>query len=198
MREGLAELAVRQHGAFTGRQAAHWYRPGEIRHRLRTGRWHRLCRGVFCDGSRADDVRTRLVAVRLAFCMPVVACLYTAAELHGFGVIRSPQVHVVDPGERHLHSNAWLAVHQLDVLPADVVAVDGFATTAPARTAVELARLQGRPLALAVLDGALRSGAVTAGELTAESERHAKRRGIVHVRKLLPLADPKEIGRAHV
>jgi len=81
--------------------------------------------------------------------------------------------------------------HQLDVPAEEIVRVDGLLATAPARTAVELARRVDRPRSLAVLDAALRTGTVTGDDLAGQTERQAGRPGIVQVRKLLPLADAR-------
>lgn len=69
--------------------------------------------------------------------------------------------------------------------------IDGRPATAPAWTAIEVARSLRRPRALATLDAALRSGTCTRGELQRAALRQAGRRGIVAVRDLLPLADPR-------
>jgi hypothetical protein len=61
--------------------------------------------------------------------------------------------------------------------------------TAPAWTAVEVARSLRRPRALATLDAALRSGSCRRGELWRAARQQAGRRGIVAVRELIPLAD---------
>lgn len=180
-------MAARQHGAFTTRQAKAWYSDKEIRTRVRNRHWTVLHRGVFCLSTKQVTLRTRLAAAGLALAAPVVACLHSAAELHGFGVVATDRVHVVAPG-RHLATRGWLTLHQLDVTPAEIVEVGGLLATDPARTAIELARTVDRPQALAVLDAALRRG-VEPEVMALHCERQAGRRGIVQLRKLLPLAD---------
>lgn len=187
----LAELAGRQDGAFTSRQAQRWFTLRGIRRQLREGRWLRLHNGVLCISADPLPLTTKLAAAGLALGSPVIACLHSAAELHGFGVIDSDQVHAIDPG-RHLPGHSRLALHQLDLEPGEVVDVaGGLLATSPARTAVELARGVRRLRAIAVLDAALRSETVTRDELDEQVDRQAKRRGIVMVRKLVPLADPR-------
>lgn len=69
--------------------------------------------------------------------------------------------------------------------------VDGRPATAPAWTAVEVARSQRRPRALATLDAALRSGTCNRTELWRAAVAQAGRRGIVAVRELVALADAR-------
>jgi hypothetical protein len=61
--------------------------------------------------------------------------------------------------------------------------------TAPAWTAVEVARTLRRPRALATLDAALHRGACTAAEPGAAISEQKGRRGIVNVRELMKHAD---------
>jgi hypothetical protein len=67
--------------------------------------------------------------------------------------------------------------------------VQGRLATAPAWTAVEVARTLRRPRALAVLDAALHVEACTAAELEAAAREQKGRRGIVRVREMLVHAD---------
>jgi hypothetical protein len=61
--------------------------------------------------------------------------------------------------------------------------------TAPAWTAVEIARTLRRPRALATLDAALHCGACTAADLEAAIREQKGRRGIVKVRELMEHMD---------
>jgi hypothetical protein len=65
----------------------------------------------------------------------------------------------------------------------------GRLATAPAWTAVEIARTRRRPRALAVLDAALHIECCTRAELAAAVDEQKGRRGIVHVREIVQLAD---------
>src|SRR5215475_9624247 len=93
----LRELADRQCGAFTIQQAQRWYSVHGIRQQLRAGCWLRVHNGVLCVAVHPLPLTTRLAAATLAIGTPVIACLHSAAELHGFGVVRSDRVHIVDP-----------------------------------------------------------------------------------------------------
>jgi very-short-patch-repair endonuclease len=69
--------------------------------------------------------------------------------------------------------------------------IRGRLVTAPAWTAVEMARSLRRPRALAVLDAAVRSMTCTLAELRPAADEQKGRRGIVNVRDLLPHVDAR-------
>ncbi|HET7668220.1 MAG TPA: hypothetical protein VFK56_19570, partial [Mycobacterium sp.] len=97
-------------------------------------------------------------------------------------------LHVLNPPGGQLRCADGLMVHRRDVAP--LVGVNGRLVTTPAWTAVEVARGLRRPRALATLDAALRSGRCGRAELWRAAVEQARRRGIVAVRELIPLADP--------
>jgi very-short-patch-repair endonuclease len=134
------------------------------------------------------DLPGRLAALELSVGRPIVACMHTAATLYGFDNDDTARVHVLDPGVR-VRPNASLMVHQR--LGAPLKRIHGRLATAPAWTAVEVARTQWRPRALATLDAALRSATCDRAALEAAVTEQKGRRGIVKVRELLPLADSR-------
>jgi REase_MTES_1575 len=97
-------------------------------------------------------------------------------------------LHVINPPRHQLRPAEGLIVHRRDGAP--LVVVDGRPATAPAWTAVEVARALRRPRGLATLDGALRSRTCTRAELWHAARQQAGRRGIIAIRDLVPLADP--------
>lgn len=144
----------------------------------------RVCHGVYAVSE--PDATGKLVALDLMVGEHMVACMGTAAGLHGFDTEDDPRVHVLDPGVR-VRPTEGVMVHQR--LGASLCRVDGRLTTTPAWTAVEVARSLWRPRALATLDAALRVGCCTVDQLRVVTEEHAGRRGIVQVRELLDYAD---------
>ncbi len=110
----------------------------------------------------------------------------TAAALYGFNTEPGDTIHVLDPGIR-MRPGKHLMVHQR--VGAPLKKINGRLATAPAWTAVELARTLRRPRALAVLDAALHCEACTRDELTAVIREQKGRRGIVNVRELIEHAD---------
>jgi hypothetical protein len=115
-----------------------------------------------------------------------VACMGTAAALYGFDVQDTTTIHVLDPGVR-MRPVTGLMVHQR--LGAPLAVVKGRLATAPAWTAVEVARTLRRPRVLAALDAALHSTRCDHADLQNAVREQCGRRGIVAVRKLLEYAD---------
>ena len=119
--------------------------------------------------------------------MPV--CLGTAAALYGFDTENPKDLHVLNPAGSHLRHADGLVIHRRDGAP--MVIEQSRPATAPAWTAIEVARSLRRPRVLATLDAALRSGTCDRVELLRAVIKQSGRRGIVVVRELLPLADPR-------
>ncbi|WP_454793363.1 hypothetical protein [Mycolicibacterium lutetiense] len=153
---------------------------------LRVGAIVRVWHGIYALST--PDTVGRLTALDLVAGKPVVACLHTAAALHGFSTEGDTRIHVLDPGVR-MRPTIGLMVHQR--IGAPLQRMQGRLATAAAWTAVEVARTLRRPRALATLDAALRSGTCTAQEIDSAIREQKGRRGIVKVRELLPHADAR-------
>jgi hypothetical protein len=151
---------------------------------VRNGRLVRVWYGIYA--ATVPDLIGRLAALDLFMGQHAVACMGTAAALYGFDLENTERVHVLDPGVR-MRPTTGLMVHQRAGAPLRRVA--GRLATAPAWTAVEVARTLRRPRALATLDAALRSMRCTRAELESAVREQKGRRGIVHVRDLLEYAD---------
>ncbi len=146
---------------------------------VRAGRVIRLRRGVYAAAQ--PDVFGRLAALDVATGARIVACLGTAAALYGFDTEADSRLHVLDPGIR-LRPSVDVMVHQR--LGAPLRTVAGRLATAPAWTAIEVARTLWRPRALATLDTAVRVGACTPAQLRQAISEQKGRRNIVRVREL--------------
>ncbi|AFM19505.1 hypothetical protein Mycch_4810 [Mycolicibacterium chubuense NBB4] len=142
--------------------------------------WH----GVY--GIAEPTALGRLEAIDVYIGQPAVACMGTAAALYGFDTESTSALHVLDPGVR-IRPTVGLTIHQR--LGAPLRRVQGRLATAPAWTAVEVARTLSRPRALATLDAALHTGSCTPADLASAIAEQKGRRGIVTVRELAPLAD---------
>ncbi|PEG32905.1 hypothetical protein CQY20_33740 [Mycolicibacterium agri] len=155
-----------------------------LAYHLKTGAIVRVWRGVYAPN--APDLFARLAGLDLVAAERIVACMGTAAALYGFDTEGRSKVHILDPGVR-MRPTAGLMVHQR--VGAPLQRVRGRLATAPAWTAVEVARTLRRPRALATLDAALHCGACTREEISAAIEEQKGRRGIVKVRELVVHAD---------
>jgi len=153
---------------------------------VKNGGLVRVWYGVYAAAE--PDLLGRLAALDLFVGRHVVACMGTAARLYGFDVENSTAIHVLDPAVR-MRPTTRLMVHQRT--GAELRHVAGRLATAPAWTAIEVARELPRPRALATLDAALRSGWTTQRELERAVHEQRGRRGIVAVRGLLPYADAR-------
>ncbi len=112
----------------------------------------RIWRGVYCWG--AADTARKLKGLDLACGETVGICMATAAGAYGFDTEGAAELHVLNPVGHQLRPVEGLVVHRRDGAP--LVMVSGRPATAPAWTAVEVARTLRRPRALATLDAALR------------------------------------------
>ena len=152
--------------------------------RIRDGKVIRVWHGVYAD--HPPTTIDRLAALDLISGKSIVACMHTAAELHGFRTEGDSRIHVLDPGVRMRVASA-LMVHQR--IGAPINSIQGRLSTAPAWTAVEIARTLGRPRALAALDAVLFKRCCTANELYTAVDGQKGRRGIVEIRGLIPHVD---------
>jgi hypothetical protein len=156
----------------------------QLRVQVRKGGLVRVWYGIYASAD--PDLLGRLAALDLFMGQRAVPCLGTAAALYGFDLENTRAVHVLDPAVR-MRPTVGLMVHQRAGAPLQRVA--GRLATAPAWTAVEIARQLRRPRALATLDAALHSLTCTRAELESAVREQKGRRGIVHVRELLEYAD---------
>ncbi len=187
MRAELEQLLVDQRGVATSGQILNLISRRTFGAELKEGSLERIWLGIYCRGE--PDDRLRLRGLDLSCGTEVAACLGTAAAMHGFDTEEPRDLHVLNPPGCRLRSADGLVVHRRDGAPH--VRVDERRATAPAWTAVEVARSLRRPRALATLDAALRSGTCNRGDLWRAAIAQAGRRGIVAVRNLIPLADPR-------
>lgn len=173
-------------GVATTKQLLAVMSPKTLEYAVRAGKLIRVRRGIYA--LRLPDVSLRLSALDLVCQVRVVACMQTAAEMYGFDIDPDERLHILDPGIR-LRPSREVMVHQR--LGAPLKSMGGRLVTAPAWTAVEIARTLRRPRALAVLDAALHSRSCTQLELVTAVDEQKGRRGIIQVRELLALADAR-------
>jgi hypothetical protein len=151
---------------------------------VRAGTIVRVWHGVYA--LRPPDLLGRLAALDLATGKKMVACMNTAACLYDFDTEPDERIHILDPGVR-MRPSPELMVHQRVGAPLN--RIKGRLATAPAWTAVELARTLRRPRALGVLDAALRCKCCTRDDLSNVIREQKGRRGIVKIREIVEYAD---------
>jgi hypothetical protein len=181
----LEQLFDGQHGVATSAQILQHLTRRQFERAVNTGVLERIWQGIYCLGEPSDEVR--LSGLDLSCGRPVAVCLATAAAMYGFDTENPRDLHVLNPPACALRNADGLAVHHRDGAP--LVLTKGRRATAPAWTAIEVARSLRRPRALATLDAALRSATCTRPELWRAAVEQKGRRGIVAVRNLIALAD---------
>lgn len=149
-------------------------------------------RGIYLPGKRQPGALDEAQAALFAVDEPGSAVSHhTAARLHGLVVPDGGPAHLTIPRpERRPHRDR-LVLHTARLPAPDVVVLDGVATTAVARTLVDLCRVLGRVSAVWALEDAMRRGLVTAAELAAAARRLARTPGIIRARERLRAADPR-------
>jgi hypothetical protein len=142
----LAELATRQHGVVSTRQlAALGYTRKVATLAQRSGRLHRLHRGVYRVGHRELSWEGRCMAAVLAASparvkaghAPVVASHFAAGWLWGLLRSRPDTIEVTVPKRRR--SRRPYVVHEAMLPPEDRGVRDGIPVTAVSRTLLDLA-----------------------------------------------------------
>lgn len=177
--------------------AARGWRRDQLAAGVREGRLRRVIRGVYVDAAATDTTADRAAALARVVSPWSVVCDRTAAWLHGVDVFTATDHERGRPIETCVlrgHSpsvRAGVDGRTRDLSPRDVTRLDGVAVTTPLRTALDLGCALGRHRALGALDGLMRAQGVTRHELERELVRYTGRRGVVQLRMLVPLADPR-------
>lgn len=175
-----------QAGVVTSAQAMTFLSRRGFEAHVNNGELQRIWHGIYGRGEVTTALQLR--GLDLSAGATVTACMGTAAAAYGFDTERTADVHVLNPGDRRLRSADGLVVHRREEAPLTMVG--GRPATAPAWTAIEVARDLRRPRALATLDAALRSRTCSRDDLTQAVKQQSGRRGIVTARELLDLASP--------
>lgn len=186
MHPGLGRLLDDQGGVVTSAQALTFLTRRGLEAELKCSVLQKVWYGIYGRGDITDALRLR--GLDLATGTRIAVCLSTAAALYGFDTEQDTDLHVLNPPGGQLRSCEGLVVHRREGAPLTVVGARP--ATAPAWTAIEVARALRRPRALATLDAALRSGTCGGEDLQRALRRQSGRRGIVTARELVALASP--------
>lgn len=169
----------------------------EIRAATKEGLLIRVARGVYRRADIVDDVVARARVVACAVAAHHVAVDRTAAWLHGVEMLTLDEQVLLPPIEScALRGNdpsrrPELAGRTRDLAPGDIMVVGGIRTTTPLRTALDLGCHLRQREAFAAMCLLARRHAFTARDLVRELPRFRGRRGVVQLRALAPLVDPR-------
>lgn len=169
------------------------YTADEVRQRLRGGELVPIRRGAYTaravDGPARHALRARAAAAALADDMVISHA--SAAVLHGLPTwgLALDRVHATRPQRAGGRRGRQTHVHVAPLDPDEVVILDGVAVTAPARTAVDVARSAGFEPAVVLADRALHTGLVTPAQLADAVTRATGRPGAPAARRVVTFAD---------
>jgi hypothetical protein len=183
---------------FTTGDALAW---GISRHRLDEAvgnrEVHRLLTGVYLPDDVDQTPEIRAQAACLVISQHAVVCDELAAWIHGVDAYRYSVGDLGAPVTTYVlrgHSptnRPQVEGGSRDLLPEDWILVGGVRVTTPARTALDLGCKLSRRRALAAMDALMRATGFTTAEAKVLLRRYRGRRGVVQLRELLPLVDPR-------
>jgi hypothetical protein len=156
-----------------------------------------LLRGVFLRADVPLTTELKLAAAALVVNESSVACDRTAAWIWGVDVHTFSEQDEVPPLETYVlrghrqTERAQVRGGVRDLLPSDWVSVNGVKVTTPLRTALDLGCVLNRRAALAAMDALMRAHAFTHREMRHVLPRYFRRRGVIQLRELVPLVDPR-------
>lgn len=169
----------------------------DLRRALRHGAVRTLLRGVFVAGQVPDSLEMRAQAVAAVVTPHHVVTDRTAAWLHGIDVHVYAEHDLVPPIEvcaRRGHeptTRAGTSARTRDLHDDDVMVLRGVLVTTPLRTALDLGCCLRRREAFAVLVEFARLHGLSTEDYLVALRRFRGRRGVVQLRGLIPLVDPR-------
>ncbi len=183
----LLVLAERQGGAFSITQARSFYGRRELEELCAIGAVQRVGRTHYAlVKPEPPSLSDRILAAQTLVGRPVIACLNTAAELHGVGVRQDPMLHLTTENAWSQQPPPGVVLHQ-QMLRSEPVEVAGVGVSCPADTVIDVVCAGTELDALAVLDLALKM--LPREQLIGAVERAKYRRGLSVVRRWLPHAN---------
>ena len=164
---------------------------------LRAGAIRPVLRGVFVRMDVADTTEMRAQAVAKVVRPHHVVTDRTAAWLHGIDVHVNaerdcvPRVEACALRGREPTAITGIDARSRDLRPDDVMTVHGVRVTTPLRTALDLGCYLRRREAYAAMNAFAARFDFTAVDYEGALVRYRRRRGVVQLRELAPLCDPR-------
>ncbi|WP_245927588.1 endonuclease domain-containing protein [Nocardioides silvaticus] len=169
----------------------------ELRRLVRDGDVRVVVRGVYAAATLEDTVEVRAAAVALVSAPGHVVRDRTAAWLHGVDMLLYSEHDAPPPVETcALRGNQpsqrdGVDGRTRDLVPRDIMLLHGLRVTTPLRTALDLGCVLHRRDAMAALDAICRRHGITKEQLVIEVARYRRRRGVVQLRELVGLVEPR-------
>jgi very-short-patch-repair endonuclease len=187
--QSLADLAERQHGVISIRQMETLgYSRDAVSYASRSGRLHRLHRGVYAVGHRSLTWHSHCLAAVLACGTSAVASHSSAAWLWGLLRYRPGRLHVTSPRRRH--AKAAIGVHYARLADDDRAACEGIPVTAIPRTLLDLAATLSAPGLNRAMERAEELGLFDLGAIDALLDRAGGHPGVGRLRLVLAIYRP--------
>lgn len=168
----IARVASRQHGVIAAAQlrAAGVDKHG-ITYRVKTGRLHRVHRGVYAVGHSSLSFEARCFAAALACGAAAAVSHVSAAALWRLLDPRRGPVHITVGTDNGRKSQVGIEIHRSASLrPDEIVKRFGVPVTTPSRTLRDLGRSAPRRLYLRGSRRALDLGLISRADLESEDE----------------------------
>jgi hypothetical protein len=171
--------------------------PQALRAHLASGDVLRMLRGVYGAATLPDTIETRIAAASKVLGEHHTLIDRSAAWIHGvdcFGAAEleaGPSVESCVRPRGSTTRRPSVSDHQRDLREEDVMRLGGIHVTTPLRTALDLGCHLRRREAYAAMCELARLHDLSAGALTRQVSRFAGRRGVVQLRELAPLVDPR-------
>lgn len=168
-----------------------------LRRQLSCGAVRSPFHGVYVPAHLSDTTEIRARAVGLATTEHHVICDRTAAWIHGvdaFGYAELQAPPAIETCARRGHRSTRLRGtdgRTRDLADSDIMTIGGVSVTTPLRTALDLGCNLREREAMAALNAFARRHGITVPDLTGELPRFRHRRGVVQLRELVPLVDPR-------
>jgi hypothetical protein len=154
-------------------------------------------RNVYVRADVALTMEERAGAAALVISPHAVVADRTAAWIWGVDCFSFRELDVVPPLEtrtlrgHRAPTRSGLRAGQRDLDATDWVFVSGVRVTTPLRTALDLGCVLSRRDALAAMDALARAHGLTSADLVTAARRYFRRRGVVQLRELAALVEPR-------
>ena len=176
--------------------------PAKVRRAVRRRLLVRVLQGVYLRSDVELTTQMKMAAAALVISPHAVACDRTAAWLWGVSVFDYGELDTTPPLETYVlrgcnpTDRPEVRGGSRDLLPEDWVEIDGVKVTTPLRTALDLGCKLNRRPALAAMDALMRGHGFTHEAMHRLAVRFFRRRGVVQLRELIPLVDPRAESQA--
>lgn len=189
----IAAVAGRQHGAVSiGQLHAAGLGNSAVLKRCRTGRLHRLHRGVFAVGHIAASNERRWMAAVLALGGDAALSHRSAAALWKLLPPQNGPVDVSVPGRSGRRHRQGIRVHRpLSLLPQEMTRRQGVPVTSPARTIADLRPVVSGPELRRAIRQADVLGLATGPDITPDRTRSELERAFLRLCSRHQLPAPK-------